>query len=304
MHPTNLRNIDLNLLVTTASVLRERNLTRAAAQLHMSQPAVSHALARARELFRDRLLVRSGNEMLLTSRGKTLAAEIEVLLASVRNMLNEGAFDPQQAIGKVRLKATEGAVMVVLTSVLASITTTAPRVSVDVSSGMEDAYNGLRNGEVNALLDVVGTPLGREFRSQDLFSNSLVGVCSTRRKTRGKKISLEEYREATHAAIETGTNVLLERALVSQGVKRIIALNLPGFITAAAAVAQSNLLLTAPRTLALKACDLFPLQTFELPLKLPPVTLTLVWHERDDGDRLQQWVRTRIIEAGRRMGGL
>ncbi|TFL15634.1 LysR family transcriptional regulator [Pusillimonas caeni] len=304
MHRTNLRNVDLNLLVITAAVLKERNLTRAATQLHMSQPAVSHALARARELFRDRLLVRSGNEMLLTARGKALAAEIEALLESVRDMLNEGEFDPQQATGKLRLKATEGAVMVVLTSVLADITRAAPRVSVDVSSGMADAYGGLRNGGVDALLDVVGTPLGREFRTQDLFSNTLVGVCSIRRKPRGKRISLKEYSEAAHAAIETGTNVLLERALVAQGVKRTVALSLPGFVTAAAAVAQSDLLLTAPRTLGLKACELFPLQTFELPLNLAPVTLTLVWHERDDGDRLQQWMRTRIIEMGRTIGDL
>jgi len=300
----NLRHVDLNLLVVTAAVLKERNLTRAAAMLHMSQPAVSHALARARELFRDRLLVRSGNEMLLTPRGKQLSTEIDALLASVRNMLNEREFDPWQAAGTIRLKATEGAVMVVLTPVLADVTKAAPNLSVEVSSGMADAYSGLRNGEVNALLDVVGAPLGREFRTQDLFSNSLVGVCGIQRKPRGKKISLKEYSSAPHAAIETGTNVLLERALLARGVKRTIALSLPGFVTAAAAVAQSDLLLTAPRTLALKACDLFPLQTFELPLELPAVTLTLVWHERDEGDRLQQWVRARIVERGKAIGDL
>ncbi len=304
MHNTNLRHVDLNLLVVTAAVLKERNLTRAAALLHMSQPAASHALARARELFHDRLLVRSGNGMLLTPRGEQLSAEIDTLLASVRNMLNEREFDPRQAVGIVRLKATEGAVMVVLTPVLADITQVASNLSLEVSSGMTEAYSSLRTGEVNALLDVVGAPLGREFRTQDLFSNSLVGVCSLRRTPHGKKISLKEYSNATHAAIETGTNVLLERALLARGVKRTVALSLPGFVTAAAAVAQSDLLLTAPRTLALKACDLFPLQTFELPLELPAVTLTLVWHERDEGDRLQQWVRSRIIEVGRTMGDL
>lgn len=304
MHTTNLRNVDLNLLVVTAEVLKERNLTRAAAQLHMSQPAVSHALARARELFRDRLLVRGGNEMLLTARGQELARQIEHVLTSVRGMLNEREFDPRHASGKVRLKATEGAVMVLLTTILAAVTKAAPGLAVEVSSSMTDAYSGLRTGEFNALLDVVGTPLGREFRTQALFSNSLVGVCSTQRQQHRQAISLKDYREAAHATIETGTNVLLERALLARGLKRTIALRLPGFITAAAAVAQSDLLLTAPRTLGVKACDLFPLRTFELPLKLPPVTLTLVWHERDDGDRLQQWLRAQIIEKGKWMGDL
>lgn len=292
----NLRTADLNLLVVVAALLKTRHLTRAAESLHMSQPAMSHALARARLLFHDRLLVRSGNDMLLTPRAQELMPQIEQVLSSVRGMLDQRIFDPGKASGSVRIRATEGAVLAVLPPVLTDIMKLAPHVKVEISSHMSNAYASLGSGDADALLDVIDNPLGREFETQNLFSNTLVCVTSAKRPL--SSLNSEKYRAALHAAIEGGTNTFIEHALAAQGIKRQVVLTLPGFLSAAYSIVRSDLILTMPRTLGAKACELFPLRMQELPVKVKPVSLSLVWHARNMDDPLQCWVRSQIIQAG------
>ena len=234
--------------------------------------------------------------MLLTPRAEALMPQIEQVLSAVRGMLDQRAFDPGQASGSVRIRATEGAVLAVLPPVLTDIAKLAPHVKVEVSSHMSSAYASLCSGDADAVLDVVDSPLGSEFESQGLFSNTLVCVISAEK--RRSSISPEKYRTASHAAIEGGTNTFIESALAAQGIKRHVALTLPGFLTAASSIVHSDLILTMPRTLGAKACELFPLRMLELPVKVKPVSLSLVWHTRDTDDPLQRWVRERIIQAG------
>jgi len=293
----NLRNIDLNLLVVLERVLKERNITRAATQLYMSQPAVSHALSRARELFRDQLLVRSGNEMLLTFRGLEVVGQIDEVLAGVRDMLHPGDFDPGQARGRMRIAGTEGAILVVLARTLAAISSKAPSVQIEVSSNMSNAYSDLRLGHVDLLLDVVDMTLRPDFCIQELFSNSLVCAVSAEHGISPHSMSLGAYKAAMHASIDGGTDQFISEALERVKIKRNVAMRLPGFITAAATVANSGLILTIPETLSVKASELFPLRIFKLPIVLPQVTLSMVWHERQSRNPLHKWLREQILHG-------
>jgi DNA-binding transcriptional LysR family regulator len=261
----------------------------------MSQPAMSHALTRARDLFHDRLLVRAGNEMHLTPRAQELLPQIEQILASMRNILDQRIFDPAAAFGKVRVRATEGAVLAVLPPVLAEILKHAPNVEVEISSHMSTAYSSLTSGDADIVLDVVDDSLGQGFETLKLFSNTL--VCITCQETQLTEMTIENYLTKLHVAVEGGTNAFIERTLADQGIKRHIALTLPGFLTAASSVVHSSLILTMPRTLGERACELFPLRLWELPVNVPAVTLSLVWHTRNTDDPLQSWVRNSINQA-------
>lgn len=295
----NIKRADLNLLVIVSVLLKERHITRSANLLHMSQPALSHALARARDLFKDELLVRSGNRMTLTPRARELQTKIEEVLAATQAMFDKGVFDPSLAEGTIRIRATEGAVIAVLGPLLTRTNTLAPKLAIEVSSHMTNAYSSLSTGGTDIVLDVIDRPLKREFEHQELFSNTLTIV---RRRGDRPKIGLREYSESSHLAVSGGTNDLLENVLMQLGIVRKIAMKLPGFITAAAVASQSDLLLTLPATLANSASKIFPLQIVRLPYRAPPVALSLIWHKRDHNDPLQKWLRNNIISEGLKLG--
>jgi DNA-binding transcriptional LysR family regulator len=297
MQDIHLRRIDLNLLVVLRALLAERHVTRASQQLNMTQPAVSHALNRLRAVFKDPLLIRSRGSMQLTSRAIELANKLNVILQDVSQLLVPRDFDPSQAKERLRISATEGAIVAIMLECLAKISRLAPGIEIEISSEMTQTYHRLRSAEIDVALDVFSDMPPTGFCHQPLFSNFL--VCVTR-KTRDQKrgqISLKDYRSAKHAQIIGGTNIMIEKSLSEVGIKRTIGLSLPGYVTAAAITAKSELVLTLPEMLAKRAAEMFPLNIRRLPVTLPQVTLSLIWHERRNADVIHKWVRQEIISA-------
>jgi DNA-binding transcriptional LysR family regulator len=298
MHQMNLRTVDLNLLVVLSVVLRHTSTTRAATLLHMSQPAVSHALARGRALFGDRLLVRSGNQMTLTPRARDLVDGIEEILSDVSDLLERRPFDPAEATGRVAITATEGALLAVLGPALAEITTAAPGLAVLVSTDLSDSATALRSGGADIVLDVVEAALPKEFHVMELFSDDLVCVSSAR-PTLTRELGIDDYVRGKHVSVIGGTDAFVRNALGGQGVRRDIKLQLPGFVAAAGIVADSDLLLTIPRRLARRAAEFYPLRVTELPVDVAEVTLAMMWHGRLDTSPLHRWVRGRIATSAK-----
>ena len=297
MQDINLRRIDLNLLVVLRALLTERHVTRASQHLNMTQPAVSHALNRLRAVFKDPLLIRTGGGMLLTTRAIELANNLDAILYDVSQLLEPRAFDPAEAKGRLRVNATEGAIVAVLLECLAEMSVVAPGIEIEISSEMTHIYEKLRSGEIDAALDVFPEASQAGFFSESLFSNSLLCVTRKTRGHEGAQMRLRDYCAANHVQITGGTNVMIEKHLRDAGIRRRIGLNLPGYVTAAAIVAKTGLVLTLPEMLAKRATEMFPLNIRRLPVKLPKVTLALIWHERRDPDQIHKWVRQKIIEA-------
>ncbi|EKT83396.1 LysR family transcriptional regulator (plasmid) [Rhodococcus opacus] len=295
MHSTNLRNVDLNLLVVLDAVLATRNLTRAAEQLHLSQPAVSHAIARAREVFADRLLVRSGNAMVLTPRAAEIRVELGVALRHIDNLLHVDEFDPAASTERLVINATEGAVLAALGTVLPGVRAAAPHMQVTVSSTMRDSYTALRTGDADLILDVADADLPAEFEHQPLFENAV--VCLTGSSTQ-PPTTLAAYRAAPHASVVGGTDDYVTRALSHHGIERRILWQFTGFVTAASMVASSDLVLTVPHALAERSTDLFPLQITPLPVEISTVVLSMVWHRRHSDTPAHRWLRERISTDG------
>lgn len=112
MRLTQLRQADLNLLVVFAVMAEERNVSRAAARLLLSQPAVSRALQRLRELFHDDLLVRTATSYELTPQGLRLMQELEVMLPRLDRLISGGEFDPAKEVARFRIAVTDSAATV------------------------------------------------------------------------------------------------------------------------------------------------------------------------------------------------
>ena len=114
MREVHLRNLDLNLLQPLYELLKERHVTRAAERIFLSQPAMSRALERLREMFGDPLLVRSGRGYERTARGERVLQELESLMPRLEAMVRGETFDPAQSQGRFRVALTDNACAILL----------------------------------------------------------------------------------------------------------------------------------------------------------------------------------------------
>jgi DNA-binding transcriptional LysR family regulator len=150
-----LRRIDLNLLVILDALLSEQHVTRAAERLHLSQPAVSHALARLRDLLGDPLLVRAGAGLVPTSRAMELMAPLTEALAQVQSLLAPNAFDPATTRRTFRLAMSDYGAAIVLPGLIRTLRSEAPGIDLQIShASREGMLDGILNGDIDIAVGV------------------------------------------------------------------------------------------------------------------------------------------------------
>src|ERR1700724_3561111 len=132
IHLMNLNSLDLNLLIALDALLKEANVSRAAMRIGLSQPALSHALQRLRDLIGDPLLVRTGSRMELTPRAQALRGPLAQALDQVRSLFVPDAFDAASSERQFRLMMPDLAVELLMPPLMAKITQAAPNVRIDV----------------------------------------------------------------------------------------------------------------------------------------------------------------------------
>jgi DNA-binding transcriptional LysR family regulator len=294
--------IDLNILVALDVILSERNVTRAAARLGRSQPATSHALSRARDLFKDPLLVRIRGGLELTARARAIAPKIRRLLGELGAVLDDQKnFDPA-AIETLNIGATDYVGCVLLPHLVQILRRRAPRLSVRVRSAEgPDALDPV----VSGLVDVaVGTfpqvPVG--LRAEELFEDEFVCL---RRKLRGrarqdgKRMTVDRFAALGHVLVASPSigQGPVDHALARAGKMRQIAVTVPQFLVAPSIVAETDLVLTTGRRIAGKVASALGLEVFTPPVSLKPFAVRMIWHPRTENDSFGQWLRSTLREA-------
>jgi len=304
MHDTNLSNIDLNLLHTLDVLLAEESVTRAAQRLGRSQPAVSHALAKLRELFDDPLLVQHGRGMRRTPKADALAGPLERALRQMESVLAlEQVFDPQETRRVFGLGCSD-ALGVLLGDVLQWFGEEAPQAHMDVSWPQRgELERSLELGRYDVALAPV--PL----RSTTALRQLSIGPVSWRTLMRprhplddGAPPSLRAWTSHAHVVVRSGSRSpsAVEVALERKGTSRRVGLTVPGFLLGPRAVVHSNLLFTAPHIVARDAEQTFGLVAVDPPLEIPGVHVAVMWHERWDADPGHTWFReglARVVRA-------
>lgn len=293
MQETNLRAIDLNLLGVLDALLDARNVSRAAEALGLSQPAVSHALARLRDLFRDPLLVRSGRGMIPTRRARSLQGPVRTVLGDVRRLINPATFDPAAAEGKFHINAPDATSVVVLSKVLKRISRMAPRLDFVITNAAVGRFDAMARGDIDLAIDAFET-LPPGFHCEKLVRDRLVCVARADHPVASSGLDAAAYATWPHANLDTASSRMLDRALAGYGIQRRNALTVPNFITAAWIVAETDWLLTLPTNLARHLRRMLPLKLFELPFPMPEPTLDQTWHELAHRDPRHIWLRQQI----------
>jgi len=155
MREVDLRRIDLNLLVALEALLDEKNVTRAAHRLGMSQPAASRALGRLRALFSDALLVDGPGGYLLSARAEEVRPVLRRLLADVGEMLEANPFDPATATGRIRLLMPDLQAAALTPHLLARLAREAPYLDFDIAAPGANGFEALEHGVADAMVALI-----------------------------------------------------------------------------------------------------------------------------------------------------
>ena len=297
----NISTFDLNLLRVLDALLRERNVSRAAERLALSQPAVSNALNRLRDLLDDPLLVRVGRAMQPTPRALELEGPIRNALRQIEESLSEGVrFDPARSRQRFTIALTDYAEMLLMPRLLARLAEQAPGVRVDVRHLTPRLpTEALEKGELDLVLGRFEV-LPPRFAGSRWMSETLQVVASRNHPRLANGLDLPTFLQLRHLWVHGGqTRGMVEQWLGERGLARDIVYSTPNYLQAAHIAAGSELLAVLPTRLARYFAGLLPLQLFELPFELGPFHLDVVSLELRQRDVALQWLIERIREIGR-----
>lgn len=284
-----LRRVDLNLLAVFDVVYRERNLTRAARLLSLSQSAVSHALARLRQRLDDPLFLRQGRGVVPTPRAEQLAPGVQAALSQLDEALRPGArFDPARDLRRVTLALPDELEPIVLPVLARQVREAAPQaVLASVRLDRAGLRADLAAGRIDLCVDVARATepdvMHRPWRQHQLCVVS----------ARARRLGLRQYLVAEHVAVSSRrTGPTMEEFLLGRlGLERRVVLRCQNYEAACRVVAESELLLTLPRAHAELLRPVLGIRILPLPVELPPVDLHLYWHRRAHDLPSQRWLR-------------
>lgn len=303
----NFRTLDLNLLRVFDAVMAEGSLTRAAQNLAMTQPAVSHAVRRLREALGDELFVRAAHGVRPTPQAERIWPQVRSALAALRQALAPADFDPRRDAVQLRLAMADATAAMLAPPLVAEIersralanlrvlpvTTRDPRRLVDV--GEADLAVGFFPEAVTA---IVAQGPDAALRHARLYTTRYVCVMRRGHPLATLPLSLDAYCAAHHLLVSFSgrPHGYVDQALSELGRQRRIVLTVNQFFTAGRVVAHSNLLTVLPEGFvdATGYCD--ELLTRELPLVLAPVHVEMIWHLRHDNDPAHRWLRA-LVQA-------
>jgi DNA-binding transcriptional LysR family regulator len=296
-----LSSTDLNLFVAFDALVAEGNVTRAAERVGLTQPAMSHALARLRKLIGDPLFVRTSVGMSPTPRALELVVPVRRALGEIDRALREPpAFDPASAERSFTLAAVDFGSLVVLPPLLARLRKEAPGVDLMVRQLRNDAIERqLAEDEVDVAIGVLHDEAPPWMIQRRLFDDGFVCVVRADHPTAKGPLTLEEYLALDHALIAPRgkRGGYVDRELTRLGKKRRVVVTVPHFLVAPVLVAESDLVLTLPERVAKSMANMLPLRIIEPPIELRRFSMTAYWHERQSNDPAHGWLRGVISEV-------
>ena len=296
---TSLAGVDANLLVAVDALLAEEHVGRAAKRVGLSASAMSHALARARELVGDPLLVRIGRTMVPTPRARAMGPALrEGLARAAAALASPAPFDPRREKRTLRIAATDYALLSVGARLWRRLAEQAPDVDVVVHS-FAGSFVELASGDIDVAIAVHGTSRG--ISSKALLTEPFVCVMRKGHPGLDKKLTVARFADLGHVLISPRGRVrgAVDRALAERGLRRRVAFVSPTFLGAAQVVAGSDLIMTCAERSAREAAVRLGLAIVPPPLPIAPFDLGMFWHERQERDPFLAWVRQLLVEIGR-----
>ncbi len=306
-----LSQVDLNLFVVLEAIYREGNLTRAGRQLKLTQPAMSHALKRLRELLKDPLFIREGANMVPTPFSRNMINDVRQALQILEvNLYENRNFDPAHTRRNFMVGFWELMEAMILPALAGTLMRAAPEMSITtLRVKRREIEAELSSGALDLALDVP-INMSESIRRKPLFSDRVVVVARRGHPAIGRELDLETYLSQEHILVSSrryGPS-LVDTELNRKGKNRHIVLRCQNYFAACHIASETNMLLTMPEHYAEMLNGRFENQLYPFPLKsLQTLDIHMYWHESADNDAPNRWLReeiTRIAEASINTAGL
>lgn len=299
---TYLERVDLNLLGPLAALLEERHVSRAAARVGISQPAMSQALGRLRHLLGDELLVRGTGGYRLTPRAERLQRQLAGVLPRLEDLFSHEVFDPGGASETFRLAGTDYPVLVFGAGLAREVLCQSPRSALRFGTWHEQVFDDLDRGVTDLGFYGGSPPAG--LRAEQLFTERFVCVMATGHPlaAAGPPMTLADYLGCSHLIVEVvdGDQSVIDRYLQGRGTPRTAGLSVPYHAAAPYLVPGTSLVATIPARLAARHSGDPGIAIVPAPAEVADMSYQMVWHPRLDGDPAQRWLRdtVRAVTSG------
>ena len=312
----NVNRVDLNLLVYLDALLRERNVTQAANQLNLSQPAMSNGLRRLRELFDDPLLVRTIDGMTPTERALELEPIVREVLTTIdRAVQPRTEFEPEQAQRVFRIMASDYAEATLFPEVLAKLRNLAPGLTLDIMTPSDVSFLDVERGKVDMVINRFDS-MPQSFHQIHLWDDTFSCILNVDHPML-EDFTLENYLAADHVWVsKTGMGVgvgvnpddvqrlgWVDVALNKLGKKRQIRVFTRHYQAAMTLAEQNDLIVTLPTRAAMLKRDNPRVILRDPPLDIPPLELKMAWSPLLQHNPANRWLRKLIADTARELDG-
>jgi len=289
---------DLNQLFVLNAVLREGSVLRAAQRLHLSPSAMSRELSRAREKVGDPILVKGGRTLVPTPRALEMRERVEQLIQEAQALLLPArAPDLRAVVRTLTLRTSEGFVETFGPALVGRVMTEAPGISLRFVPRHTRDASGLRDGTVDLETGVIDATTSPELRQLPLFTDRLVGVVRAGHTLGKSRVTPARFAACAHVGVsrQTVDKGWIDAALAALGFERTLMTTVSGFAAAIAVARGSDLVATVPErhTAALRS----GMRTFTLPVKLPAIMVSMMWHPRMQADPVHAWLRDSVYKT-------
>lgn len=293
-----IKTLDLNLLKALNALLDERNVTRAAEKLSVSQPAMSGMLTRLRDSFNDPLFIRTQHGILPTDRALSLAVPVKNILDQAAHLLDEPEFQPATAKMKITLAGTDYSMRTVVIPFLTALRRQAPNIQVAITLINERTLQeDLERGTLDFVLTTpTQAPAGLHIRT--LFEEHYVCALRTDHPILQQgEPDLAQFCQLEHALVSpngNGFTGVVDQALQTLGATRRVSLSLQSFLILPDILRNSDLCAVTPSRLVTHQPGI---SYFSPPVTVPGFTKVLAWHERTHRNPAHQWLRELMFES-------
>jgi len=310
----NISKIDLNLLIYLDVLLREKNVTRAANQLNITQPAMSNGLKRLRNLFNDPILVRTSDGMVPTERARTLAPTIRKILLELEEALQgEEEFNEINSTRVFRIMASDYAASTLLPELLKLLNKNAPNVTIDIMTPSDVTFHDVEAGKIDMAINRFDE-LPQSFHQKSVWRDSFSCLLSADNPVVAK-FNLNAYLAAKHVWVsKTGFGVgvgmnpndvqklgWVDESLAKLGKKRDIKVFTRNYHVAMQLAYQDNLIATLPTKAAMLHKNDNNYIIIKPPFEIPDMELKMIWSPLLHHDASHIWFRQLVIEAAKQV---
>jgi DNA-binding transcriptional LysR family regulator len=294
----NLAGVDLNLLVALDALLEHLNVTHAANMVGLSQPAMSRALARLRGMFEDELLVRTAGGYVRTVRGEHIHDRLPRMLESVRELVSCPVMDAEGWGVSIRMAVPDHQALVWMTGLVDRLRAKDADAEIVTEPLTANMLKRLETGDLDMAVGHLSAGVPGFFQ-RALYTDEYACLLRKGHPILRDCLTEDRYLGLQHAVLAPGhyneRNHLADALAVLPPRQRCILS--PNTIGTAMAVVESEMVLTVPRRVAVKLACLLPLQVVDLPIKIAPYEVMLLWHERSHRDAGHRWLRSQIAKS-------